>query len=115
MALKQQAGAGCTPVVDAEVSGDIEHAPTPDEQEEPGPPASLRPPSSAFAVVRASARGALVGRPERAPRRNRWGRPHPWDSGGGVRGRLAPEVLERARYSASADVLDGLDGLGYWR
>ena len=33
-------------------------------------------------------------------------------------GRLAPEVLERARYSASADVLDGLDGLdglGYWR
>jgi hypothetical protein len=63
MALKQQAGAGCTPVVDAEVSGDIEHAPTPDEQEEPGPPASLRPPSSAFAVVRASARGALVGRP----------------------------------------------------
>ena len=27
-------------------------------------------------------------------------------------GRLAPEVLERARYSASADVLDGL---GYWR
>jgi hypothetical protein len=31
-------------------------------------------------------------------------------------GRLAPvEVLERPRYSASADVLDGLDGLGYWR
>jgi hypothetical protein len=30
-------------------------------------------------------------------------------------GRFAPEVLERARYSAGADVLDGLDGLGYWR
>ena len=30
-------------------------------------------------------------------------------------GRLAPEVLEQARYSASADVFDGLDGLGYWR
>jgi hypothetical protein len=29
-------------------------------------------------------------------------------------GRLAPvEVLERPRYSASADMLDGLDGLGY--
>ena len=28
-------------------------------------------------------------------------------------GRLAPGVLERARYSASADVRDGLDGLGY--
>jgi hypothetical protein len=69
---------------------------------------------SVLAVVLPRPYGALAVRPERAPRRSRWGRPHPWDSGGGVSGRLAPvDVLERPRYSASADVLDGLDGLGY--
>ena len=50
----------------AVVSAETSLAPAPDEQEEPGSPAAERPPSSAFVVVRASAPGALAGRPQQA-------------------------------------------------